>query len=137
MKHIANVGLLVALIVNGAPALADDDQAAEVAQRLQQTIAELELTDEQIERVKPVLQDSMNARRAIMSSYGLDPDNLKGAAGTLKPRQALAMRKELKSARAETLTELEKILSEEQLDNFKRILEERREEMRDKIRAAP
>jgi hypothetical protein len=46
------------------------------------------------------------------------------------------MRQELETVRADTLDELEGILNDEQLDEFKRIQEERKAEMRERMRSA-
>ncbi len=45
-----------------------------------------------------------------------------------------AMKKELDAVRAETLTAVEKILTDEQFKEFKSIQEERRREMRNRLR---
>jgi Spy/CpxP family protein refolding chaperone len=116
--------------------VAADDNASQALDQIQQTIEQLDLSDEQIEQIKPVLQESMAAQQEIMSSYGIDIENREGPSGKLGPRKAMSMRKELDEVRADTLNELEDILSAEQLDEFKAIQDQRRAEMRDRIRGA-
>jgi Spy/CpxP family protein refolding chaperone len=50
-------------------------------------------------------------------------------------REALELRNDLSKVRAETLKKLDDILTDEQLDEFKTLQEERRQEMKARIRA--
>ena len=113
---------------------AADEQRPDPEQRIEQMATRLDLTDEQIDQVTPVLQDSMERQRSILSSYGIDLDSPDAQPGKLGMRKARAMRKELDAVRTDTLDELELILSDEQLAEFERIQEERRTEMRERIR---
>jgi hypothetical protein len=120
----------------GAPAQPDDERAAMAQEQMQSTFERLELTDEQIEQVKPVLQESASAQRAILSSYGMDPQSRQNSATKPGLRQMRAMRSEMDAVRETTLSELAPILSDEQLEEFKRIQKERQAEMKERMRAA-
>ena len=136
MKRMITAAILTAVMSVSTQAVAEGDRAARAQQQMEQTFAQLELTDEQIEQVKPVLQESMAAQQRIMSSYGIDPASGAGSAGKLRPRQAMSMRKELEAVRADTLGKLAQILSAEQLDEYQRIQEQRRAEMQERMREA-
>ncbi|MGD8695948.1 MAG: hypothetical protein PVJ12_02475, partial [Gammaproteobacteria bacterium] len=115
------------------PSLAQEDRAAQVEQRIEEAKARLNLTDEQLDQMTPVLEESMAARQSILSSYGIDLENRSGSAKKLGLRQARAMRKELDVVQADTLDALGRILNDEQMEEFKRMQEERKAEMRERI----
>lgn len=115
-------------------ALADDDRAAMLEQRMEEAKARLELSDEQVDQVAPVLERSAAAQQDILSRYGVDLDSSGAPASGLGFRQLRAMRSELDSVRAGTLEDLQSILTAEQLGEYKRIQEERQAAMRDRIR---
>ncbi|MEO0580143.1 MAG: hypothetical protein AAFZ58_15755, partial [Pseudomonadota bacterium] len=135
MKRITAVATLLTLSFFGTQAVAEDDRAAKIQEQMQQTIERLDLTDEQIEKIKPIMQESMEARQKIMASYGIDPENSDGA-GKLGMRKARAMRKEMNAINAGTLSELEQILTAEQLNEYKAIQKERQAEMKERIRGS-
>ena len=55
MQRQVTAATLIALFAIGTQAKADDDRAAMAQEQMQQTFERLELTDEQIEQVKPCL----------------------------------------------------------------------------------
>lgn len=108
-------------------------------QRLAQIKSRLNLSSEQIERAAPVLEKSLAAQRSILASYGIDLDILEsgGSSGAAKLglRQVRAMRQELEGVRADTVGALKGILNDQQLDELKRTQDERKAEIRERIRA--
>jgi hypothetical protein len=96
--------------------------------------ARLDLSETQVEALRPVLQESMAAQQSILSRYGINLENGRGAAQKLGPREALAMKKELDVIRTDTLHAVDDFLTDEQFDEFKRIQEERRAAMQKRIR---
>jgi hypothetical protein len=136
MQRLITAATLIALFAIGTQAKADDDPASTIQEQMQQTFERLELTDEQIEQVKPVLEESAASRQAILLSYGMDPESRQGSAEKPGVRKMRAMRKEMHAVRDNTLAELELILSDEQLEEFKRIQGERQAEMRERMRGA-
>jgi hypothetical protein len=66
----------------------------------------------------------------------MDPESRQGSAEKPGLRKMRAMRKEMNAVRENTLGELEQILSDEQLEEFKNIQEERQAEMRERMRGA-
>ena len=136
MTRLLTAAFLTTLALVSTPSLAQEDRAAQVEQRIEEARTRLDLTDEQLDRMAPVLEESMEARRRILSSYGIDLERRSGSAGRLGLRQARAMRQELETVRVDMLNELEAILNDDQLDEFKRIQQERKAEMRDRIRGS-
>jgi hypothetical protein len=134
MKQLLTNAVFMTVVVVSPLTLAQDDRAAQVEQRMEETKARLNLTDDQFVQIAPVLKNSMEAQRRILSKYGIDPESAGGFKGKLAPRQARAMREELESVRADTLKKLAATLNDEQLDEFKRMQEERKAEMRERIR---
>ena len=135
MRRLTTATLIV-LLVLGSQAAAQDDRTTMMREEMQQTFERLELTDEQIERVEPILQESARARRDIMAKYGMDPRSRHNAESKPAPSQMKAMRNEMEAVRKKTFAELEQILSAEQLEEFNLIREERRAEMRERMREA-
>ena len=136
MQRLTAAATLIVLFAIGTQAKADDDRAAMAQEQMQQTFEGLELTDEQIEQVKPVLEASVASMQEILLSYGMDPESRQGSAEKPGLRKMRAMRKEMNAVRENTLGELEQILSDEQLEEFKNIQEERQAEMRERMRGA-
>ena len=128
---------LVLLLISSVSHAADD-RAAQAEQRIEEAKVRLNLSDEQLEQLAPVLEQSTNAQRTIMASYGIDLDDLNDPGAPkqrLGFRQAREMRGEMEAVRANTFGQLEGILTDEQLDEFRRMQEERRAEMRKRIQA--
>ena len=114
--------------------LAGPEQALQPEQFLEQTKATLGLTESQVEQMAPVLQKAMERQQSILSSYGIDLVGESAPAQTLGIRKAMGMKQKLDVVRADTLAEVEDILTEEQFAEFKRLQRERQAKMRERIR---
>lgn len=117
MKKFTKLAALIAMLAVGSLATAEHDRAAQANAQMVQTIQRLELTDEQIEQMKPILEDLRASRQAILAKYGVDPEN-PGGGDELSPRRARAMRKEIHDVQEDANVELEKILSAEQFEEL-------------------
>jgi len=115
---------------------AADYQSAEAEQRMAEARERLNLTDEQFERLSPVLRESMAAQRRILSSYGIDLDNRDGSANRLGLRQARTMRQEMALVRSDAIAAAANILTDAQLEELKQMQKERQKVMRERIRGA-
>jgi Spy/CpxP family protein refolding chaperone len=135
MKRLAIAAALVALLAPGTHFAAEESQTEMAQEHMRQIFERLELTDEQIDKVKPVLEESAAAQQAILSCYGMDRESRQDSAEKPGLREMRAMRKEMETVRKSTLGELERILSDEQLEEFTSIQEERRAEMKKRLRA--
>lgn len=132
-RHLIRMAILC-LAFASSLAFAQDDRAAGAEQRMAEMQARLDLSDTQVEALTPVLAESMAAQQRILSRYGINLESGSGAAQKLGPRDAMAMKKELDVVRADTLHAVDDILTDEQLDEFKRIQDERRAAMQKRIR---
>ena len=134
MIRILVIFAAMAAVMASATTHAQDDRAAEAEERMEQAKARLNLTDEQADQMAPVLESSIEARREILANYGVDLESGNGSASKLGFRKARAMKKELEVVRADTLDAVDDILTDEQLDEFRRIQEERQAEVRERFR---
>lgn len=132
MKRVVFFVAFVALFSCAPMAHTQGDRAAQIRLQVQQTIERLELTDEQIERFLPVVERSLLAQKELMAKYGLDPESRQAARPDRKTLKAL--RAEMEALRANTLAELEGILSDTQLTALIAIQEERRAAMQSRMR---
>lgn len=101
-----------------------------------ETNARLHLSDEQAEKVAPILHSSFESQRAVLLEYGIDIESGKPPAKKLGYQKARAMGRDLEAVRADTNDALENILTEEQMREYQSMQNERRNEMRKRMRAA-
>ena len=130
MKHVRTLILSLVLALMPATALA---QAERAQQAFLEIVARLELTQDQVREVAPILRESTQRQAAILRSYGIDMQNL-GERAAMDFRTAQLMRRELDAARKRTVSALSEILSEEQLEEYRKIQEETRRQVRQRIR---
>lgn len=128
--------LWLALAIAAFPAAqAEEDRVTQFEERIAETKARLNLSDEQIEQLTPILESGFEAQMAVLEKNGIDlknrdPDNRK----KLGFRAARKLRKEMDAVRANTSDEVEKILSDEQFSEYKEIQAERKKKMREMIK---
>jgi Spy/CpxP family protein refolding chaperone len=91
-------------------------------QRLEQVKERLKLTPEQVEQVRPILTEEVQKLRALRES---NP-------GGGSRRDRLKMARELKRIQDDADDRLKKILTKEQMNELKKLREERRAEMRER-----
>lgn len=117
------LGMLVFLAVQ--PVWADSDREALPEERLSEAKVMLHLSDEQLEVVEPIMKASIKAQHSILARYGIDLED----EGRPKTRLGLAnarrLQNDLRGVRARTL---------EQLDEFRKIQEERRQAVMNRMR---
>jgi hypothetical protein len=127
MKH--TVLVLALLLMSAAPAWARQDSVAEqltdqVQQRIEAIKGRLALTPEQIAQMRPVLEDEVRKLKAMREKYsGSDQSR----------RTKLKMARELRDIQSAADERLRKILSKQQMDEMKKIREERREQLRGRV----
>lgn len=138
LARMARAGLGAALIVSAAVLPSADaqerqlteEQRARLEQYLEQVRARLNLTEAQRAQLEPVLRRSFEERAEIMQRYGVGGDN------SQRPglRQARAMKSELEEARKKSDPEIEKILDDRQMAEYRKIQEEMRDQIRQRMR---
>ena len=140
MKHwlvsATLIGLMSSLTI-GLAQQTDPDRVAELEARIEQTKQRLNLTDEQITEIEPILASNFDATMLVLENHGIefDPDVPRGQRERPGFRKMRAISKDLQAVREETAVEMAKILTDEQMAEYRKIQEERRAELRDRIRA--
>ena len=134
---LTSAGMIVLLIgyATGSAQQVQPDRAAEIEARVEEAKSRLELTDDQVTEVRPVLRAHVEATVRILEGHGIDLQQDPAERQRPNFREMRAIRKDLESVRDETNAKIAVILTEEQMDEFERIQEERQDEMRDRIRA--
>lgn len=112
------------------------DRLAKAKQQVEQIKTRLNLTDKQKEQVTPIFENSMSERQAILGDHGIDLDSYEIKRGEkLGFREARKLKNEMEELREQTLTELEGVLTDEQLTEYEQIQEELAAKIRSQIRA--
>lgn len=120
--RIALIGALAAgcLLAQSAPPFED-----RLNQRMQQLKDQLQVTPEQADQIRPLFVDELRQLKAMLDKYG-DPRS----ASLLTKRK---MRLESKSIQERTDDQLKTILSKQQMKDFERLREQRRQERREEF----
>lgn len=105
---------MVPVLASGQP------RAEEVRERLEVLKERLALTPEQVELVRPVLEDQARKAKALREKYD----------DGQRRRDRLTMARELRDIQRATDERLRKILSESQMDEIAKIRDERRKQVR-------
>jgi hypothetical protein len=134
MKTLLRMTLVVGVAFLASLTMAQEIDPAVIEQRVKDVAERLELSDGQIEQVSPVIKSAMEQQQRILESYGVDPANRGEGGKRLGLRDARAMSSEMSAVRDDTRDALDGILTDEQRDEFLVMQEERRAELRERIR---
>lgn len=134
MKRLLIPALLMAVTTASHSGAVGQSLSERADQSVQEIKTRLELTEHQVEQMTPIIERSIESRRKILSSYGIDLESGQRPEERLGFREARAMRQELSAASADTRDELKDILSEEQMAEFESMQEEKRAAFRDRLR---
>ena len=140
LRNLCALALAASMAV--APAVLHGDEAAdpERVEQLEQRIAEirerLALTGEQEEAIAPILKAGLEAQMAVMEKHGFDPEARADGVKRRRPglRAARQLRRELDAVRADTVESLSEVLTPEQIEEYRKIQEESRQEMSRRLR---
>lgn len=95
----------------------------------------LALTDEQVERIEPVLRKSLEAQGELLAQRGFAHDGQRRHGGERpKLREMRRLGREMDAIRESALEELGEVLDEKQLEEYAEIQEERKAELRRRMR---
>ena len=121
-----------ALLLSGVAVAQDREEIEDKAEeRLEQVIENLELTDEQVEALRPIFQSSFERQAAVLEQYGIDlSDGEQG--GKLSRRERRKLKGDLKDEREKADDAIAEVLTDEQFDAYKEMAEERQDEMRER-----
>jgi hypothetical protein len=136
MKSLLVTVSLITLVLASPLSNANEDRAAEFKERMQEAQARLNLSKAQIVEMAPVMKRAMQAKKDIMARYGINPENPNDSGSRPSLRQMRAMKQELAVVRSDTRTALEPILSDAQMAEFQRMQEERKAQMRERMRSS-
>ena len=134
MNRVLTTAALFCLALSSPLCHANDTRAAKLEQYVLDAKDRLQLTDDQITRIAPVLGESIDRQRGVLARYGIDPDSSGETSRRIGLRDAVAMKKALDEVRSATLASVGDILTTEQLEEFVRMQDERRDEVRSRIR---
>ena len=123
----------LALAGGGQHGKHDPAQRMEHAQqRMQETIDELDLTEEQKAQAQPIIEQSLQKQKAILNNYGFTEG---GERPELSRKEKRKLGKELREVRQQSKAQLDEILTEEQQQKLEEIREQRRAEYKEKRKA--
>ena len=103
-------------------------------QRLEEARIRLDLTDEQVEQVRPILRTEFEALLDVLQEYGIDLQDRSGGAGRLGFLRLRRLQRDVNALREQTLEDLDEVLTDGQLETYKAIQEENRQAMRERLR---
>ena len=132
MRSLLALVAASALLLSGVAVAQDREEIeAKAEERLEQVIENLELTDEQVEALRPIFQSSFERQAAVLEQYGIDlSDGEQG--GKLSRRERRKLIGDLKDEREKTDDAIAEVLTDEQFDAYKEMVEERQDEMRER-----
>jgi len=110
------------------------EQPEEFRQRLEEARTRLDLTDRQIEQVRPILRAEFEALQGVLQKYGIDLRDRSGGANRLGFRQLRRLQREVNALREQALEDLDEVLTDEQLEAYKEMREENQQAMRERLR---
>ena len=135
---MASAAMAVTATPAGAQETGADERMAELEQRLEEARERLKLSDDTIEQLFPVLRENFDSTRAVLEEHGI---NVRSRAEEdsnrrLNLRQLRALRRDLDEVREAMFKKIEELgfLSDEQFAEFKKIQEEQRAALRDRLR---
>jgi hypothetical protein len=119
---IAAIAIVILAATSSAAAQnAGQTQGERIEQRLAQMKERLQLTPEQVEQVKPILADEMQALKNLRDQYD---------GGGQSRRGRLKLARQARDIQSKSDERLKKILSKSQMDELKKIREELRQQLR-------
>ena len=132
LKHLSSNSLLwfillliILTLIQAMPAMAFREKPCQDPEQIIATMQErLNLTDEQVEQIRPIVYEQSENRRELFEKY-----RSQGRQGRS------AMREEMQEMRSETDARLAEILSDQQLQEYQKIQNQRCEQMDQKFRS--
>ena len=100
---------------------------------LNSMISRLNFSDKQNDQLIPIFLDIFQKRQSIMKKNGVDIKS-RSSGERIGMKQLRSIKKEMDKLNKQTIKQLEKVLSKEQLNEFKKFQEEQRDEMRNRLR---
>ena len=105
----------------------------EQAVYLNSMIGRLKPTDNQNDQLMPIFLDIFQKRQSIMKKNGVDLKS-RSSGERIGMKQLRSIKKEMDKLNKQTMKQLKKVLSKEQLNEYKKFQKEQRDEMRNRLR---
>ena len=133
---LKNVMIVLALtLTTVSTASAADERRENIAHQIADMKNRLALNDTQTEQITPILEKSANARKEILKEHGIDLENFDpDRRKKLSFREKRQLGSKLKASRNTTQEELEQILSDKQMDEYRQIQQERKDKLREHMK---
>jgi len=135
---MATVAIFAVFSITAVDLLAQERQVdpEELKERAQEMRERLNLTDDQAEAIQPIMIDHLEKTDKVLKGYGIDLRTGERPEKRMGLRNARNMKSELDEVQASTEGELEKILDDDQMREYREIVQERQAARREKIKAS-
>jgi len=131
VKYALRLVLIVAIF--GANSVWSE-QGAKAAEKLEETKVRLNLTDDQFVSIEPILIEDLTQKNQVLLEHGINLESGERPTGGMNIRKARALANDMGSVREKTIEKLSVYLSDEQIQEYKKIQEENKEKMRERIK---
>lgn len=131
VKYVLRLVLIVAIFSANS---VWSEQGAKAAEKLEETKVRLNLTDDQIVSIKPILIEDLAQKNQVLLKHGIDLESGKRPTGGMNFREARALANDMDSVREKTFEKLSVYLNDEQLEEYKEIQKENKEKIRERIK---
>ena len=121
--------LFLTILLTGA-SWANAQEPTQLEARMEETRSRLNLTEDQITQLKPILEAHFEAQMAILSKYDLGEQNRENRPDIETLR---ALRRELDENKTKTAASLTGILSSAQMAEFEEIQAERKKQIQERL----
>jgi Spy/CpxP family protein refolding chaperone len=136
-RILAAVAITAVFAIATQSATAGDREMdpAALEERTNEMRERLDLTDEQVEAIEPILIDHLEKTGAVLKEYGIDLQSGERPKERMGFREARKMKSELDGIKSKTEGALDDILDDDQMNEYRKIAEERRAKFREQIKA--
>ncbi len=104
------------------------------AEKIEEAKMRLNLTDDQIVSIKPILKEDLAQKNEVLLEHGIDLKSGRRPEGGMNFRKARALGKDMDSVREKTVEKLSEFLIAEQIEEYKKIQKENKEKIRERIK---
>ena len=131
VKYALRLALIVAIFVANS---GWSEQGAKAAEELEETKVRLNLTDDQFVSIEPILIEDLAQKNQVLLEHGINLESGERPTGGMNIRKARALANDMGSVREKTIEKLSVYLSDEQIQEYKKIQEENKEKIRERIK---
>lgn len=134
MRRFSVILMSLAICLLSSMSLWATTSKEEVKAKIEETIAQLDLSEQQKFEITPVLEKYYQDQQAVLEKYDLDKDS-RDSGNTKKPEAKTIrdIRSDMGSVRQETQKNVEKILNDDQLEKWEEMKEEAQMELRSRF----